>query len=136
MPSCFFRYRLAPAHHFPVAYEDVYRVVKHFLQKGVLAQYSVDPERVVVSGDSAGGNLAAAVSQQVQKLLLFLLCGPCPCTGTWSKPTSVSGSKFVFAKSVGAVRIKGGLGWVYSHPVAFFQTSNVTCFLWNRGLDL
>ncbi|XP_024863489.1 arylacetamide deacetylase isoform X2 [Kryptolebias marmoratus] len=60
-------YRLAPAHHFPVPYEDVYRVVKHFLQKGVLAQYSVDPERVAVSGDSAGGNLAAAVSQQLQK---------------------------------------------------------------------
>ncbi|KAM9733904.1 arylacetamide deacetylase isoform 1-T1 [Menidia menidia] len=60
-------YRLAPAHHFPVPYEDVYRVVKHFLQKGVLAQFSVDPERVAVSGDSAGGNLAAAVSQQLKK---------------------------------------------------------------------
>ncbi|KAM6987883.1 arylacetamide deacetylase [Tautogolabrus adspersus] len=60
-------YRLAPAHHFPVPYEDVYRVVKHFLQKGVLVQYSVDPGRIAVSGDSAGGNLAAAVSQQLQK---------------------------------------------------------------------
>ncbi|XP_060929644.1 arylacetamide deacetylase [Limanda limanda] len=60
-------YRLAPAHHFPVPYEDVYRVVKHFLQKGVLAQYSVDPGRTAVSGDSAGGNLAAAVSQQLLK---------------------------------------------------------------------
>lgn len=62
------RYRLAPAHHFPVPYEDVYRVVKHFLQKGVLAQYSVHPGRIVVSGDSAGGNLAAAVTQQVVNL--------------------------------------------------------------------
>lgn len=61
----FFRYRLAPAHHFPVPYEDVYRVVKHLLQKGVLIQYSVDPGRIAVSGDSAGGNLAAAVTQQV-----------------------------------------------------------------------
>lgn len=60
-------YRLAPAYHFPVPYEDVYRVVKHFLQKGVLAQFSVDPERIAVSGDSAGGNLAAAVSQQLLK---------------------------------------------------------------------
>ncbi|KAF7218517.1 arylacetamide deacetylase [Nothobranchius furzeri] len=60
-------YRLAPAHHFPVPYEDVYRVVKHFLQMGVLARFSVDPRRVAVSGDSAGGNLAAAVSQQLQK---------------------------------------------------------------------
>ncbi|XP_061682644.1 arylacetamide deacetylase isoform X2 [Syngnathoides biaculeatus] len=60
-------YRLAPAHHFPVPFEDVYRVVKHFLQPGVLAQYSVDPGRIAVSGDSAGGNLAAAVSQQLLK---------------------------------------------------------------------
>ena len=59
------RYRLAPAHHFPVPYEDVYSVVKHFLQEEVLARYSVDPGRIAVSGDSAGGNLAAAVSQQV-----------------------------------------------------------------------
>ncbi|XP_041652653.1 arylacetamide deacetylase [Cheilinus undulatus] len=60
-------YRLAPPHHFPVPYEDVYRVVKHFLQKRVLVQYSVDPGRIAVSGDSAGGNLAAAVTQQLQK---------------------------------------------------------------------
>ncbi|XP_037123148.1 arylacetamide deacetylase [Syngnathus acus] len=60
-------YRLAPPHHFPVPYEDVYRVVKHFLQIDVLAQYSVDPGRIAVSGDSAGGNLAAAVSQQLLK---------------------------------------------------------------------
>uniref|UniRef100_A0A3P9K5D6 Arylacetamide deacetylase n=1 Tax=Oryzias latipes TaxID=8090 RepID=A0A3P9K5D6_ORYLA len=60
-------YRLAPPHHFPIPYEDVYRVVKHFFRKEVLAQYSVDPERVAVSGDSAGGNLAAAVSQQLRK---------------------------------------------------------------------
>lgn len=58
-------YRLAPAHHFPVPYEDVYRVVKCFLHKEVLAQYSVDPRRIAVSGDSAGGNLAAAVTQQL-----------------------------------------------------------------------
>uniref|UniRef100_A0A8C2WII4 Neutral cholesterol ester hydrolase 1 n=1 Tax=Cyclopterus lumpus TaxID=8103 RepID=A0A8C2WII4_CYCLU len=64
-------YRLAPAHHFPVPYEDVYRVVKHFLQKGVLAKYSVDPGRIAVSGDSAGGNLAAAVSQQVLNAILM-----------------------------------------------------------------
>lgn len=59
------RYRLAPAHPFPVPFEDVYRVVKYFIQQGVLDQYSVDPKRIAISGDSAGGNLAAAVTQQV-----------------------------------------------------------------------
>ncbi|XP_036393107.1 arylacetamide deacetylase-like isoform X2 [Megalops cyprinoides] len=60
-------YRLAPEHHFPVPFEDVYRVIKHFLQRQVLAKYSVDPGRIAVSGDSAGGNLAAAVTQQLQQ---------------------------------------------------------------------
>ncbi|KAB5535498.1 hypothetical protein PHYPO_G00118370 [Pangasianodon hypophthalmus] len=59
-------YRLAPPYHFPVPFEDVYRVVKYFLQPDVLDRYEVDPERVAVSGDSAGGNLAAAVTQQLQ----------------------------------------------------------------------
>ncbi|KAI4881458.1 hypothetical protein NFI96_030331 [Prochilodus magdalenae] len=59
-------YRLAPAHHFPVQFEDVYHVVKHFLRTDVLDHYKVDPGRVAISGDSAGGNLAVAVTQQLQ----------------------------------------------------------------------
>ncbi|NXG15644.1 AAAD deacetylase, partial [Grallaria varia] len=58
-------YRLAPQHRFPAAFEDVYSVTKFFLQSRVLSQYRVDPARVCVAGDSAGGNLAAAVAQQL-----------------------------------------------------------------------
>ncbi|NXT48746.1 AAAD deacetylase, partial [Pluvianellus socialis] len=58
-------YRLAPKHHFPVQFEDVYAVTKFFLQSSVLSQYGVDPDRIGVAGDSAGGNLAAAVAQQL-----------------------------------------------------------------------
>ncbi|NXW63501.1 AAAD deacetylase, partial [Eurystomus gularis] len=58
-------YRLAPKHHFPAQFEDVYSVTKFFLQSHVLSQYGVDPARVAVAGDSAGGNLAAAVVQQL-----------------------------------------------------------------------
>lgn len=60
-------YRLAPAHHFPVPFEDVYHVVKYFLHVDVLKSYRINPERIAVSGDSAGGNLAAAVTQQLQQ---------------------------------------------------------------------
>ncbi|NWU82601.1 AAAD deacetylase, partial [Onychorhynchus coronatus] len=58
-------YRLAPEHRFPVPFEDAYSVTKFFLQSSVLSQYGVDPVRVCVAGDSAGGNLAAAVAQQL-----------------------------------------------------------------------
>ncbi|NWY68922.1 ADCL4 protein, partial [Erithacus rubecula] len=56
-------YRLAPEHKYPAAYEDCLSATLHFLQH--LQHYGVDPARVTVCGDSAGGNLAAAVSQSL-----------------------------------------------------------------------
>ncbi|KAM4695452.1 arylacetamide deacetylase [Discoglossus pictus] len=58
-------YRLAPKFHFPTQFDDVYAVAKFFLDEKILEQYSVDPKRVAVSGDSAGGNLAAAIAQEL-----------------------------------------------------------------------
>ncbi|XP_073482157.1 arylacetamide deacetylase [Aquarana catesbeiana] len=58
-------YRLAPKFHFPAQFDDVYIVVKFFLQQSTLKKYSVDANRIAVSGDSAGGNLAAAVTQEL-----------------------------------------------------------------------
>ncbi|XP_054652404.1 neutral cholesterol ester hydrolase 1-like [Dunckerocampus dactyliophorus] len=58
-------YRLYPEAHFPTQYLDCLAAAKHFLSPEVLAKYGVDPCRVGVSGDSAGGNLAAAVAQEV-----------------------------------------------------------------------
>ncbi|XP_028929988.1 arylacetamide deacetylase [Ornithorhynchus anatinus] len=58
-------YRLAPKYHFPVQFEDVYTAVRWFLRGQILEKYGVDPSRICISGDSAGGNLAAAVNQQL-----------------------------------------------------------------------
>ncbi|KAG8512539.1 Arylacetamide deacetylase, partial [Galemys pyrenaicus] len=58
-------YRLAPKYRFPIQFEDVYNALRWFLRTKVLAQYGVNPERIAISGDSAGGNLAAAVTQQL-----------------------------------------------------------------------
>ena len=52
-------YRLAPEYKFPVGLEDCYAVAKE-LYTGRIA--GIDPEQITVIGDSAGGNLAAALS--------------------------------------------------------------------------
>lgn len=62
---CLHRYRLVPKVYFPEQIHDVVRATKYFLQPEVLQKYSVDPGRIGISGDSAGGNLAAALCQQV-----------------------------------------------------------------------
>ncbi|GLD54503.1 neutral cholesterol ester hydrolase 1-like protein [Lates japonicus] len=58
-------YRLAPEAVFPDQYHDALVASRAFLSAQVLERYSIDPERVCVSGDSAGGNLAAAVTQEL-----------------------------------------------------------------------
>ncbi|KAK1198439.1 ADCL4 protein, partial [Pygoscelis papua] len=55
------RYRLAPEHKYPAAYEDCLNATIHFMKN--IEHYGVDPARIIICGDSAGGNLAAAVSQ-------------------------------------------------------------------------
>ncbi|XP_016122137.1 neutral cholesterol ester hydrolase 1-like, partial [Sinocyclocheilus grahami] len=57
-------YRLALDARFPDQNNDVFQALKRILTAEVLGRYSIDPKRVAVSGDSAGGSLAATVAQQ------------------------------------------------------------------------
>lgn len=56
-------YRMAPEHKFPAAHDDAYAV--YTWGRANAAAFGGDPSRVGIGGDSAGGNMAIAVSYQL-----------------------------------------------------------------------
>ncbi len=57
-------YRLAPEHKFPAAVDDAVGSFHWLAQHAV--ELGIDPARIIVAGDSAGGTLAAVTSQLVR----------------------------------------------------------------------
>lgn len=53
-------YRLAPEHRFPAAHEDCFAAYQALIAQGF------PPEKIIVAGDSAGGNLALCVAAQAR----------------------------------------------------------------------
>ena len=90
-----FDYRLAPEHPFPAALEDAEKVWNNLLLQGYGA------EQVMLTGDSAGGNLALALTLKLKKegrrlpAGLFLM-------SPWTDLTS-SGESFIAKASVDPV---------------------------------
>ncbi|MBU2669461.1 alpha/beta hydrolase [Actinoplanes bogorensis] len=56
-------YRLAPEHVFPAALEDLETVLSYVRKSGA-AELGVDPSRLAIGGDSAGGQLATVAARR------------------------------------------------------------------------
>lgn len=59
----YIEYRLIPEHRYPAAFEDSFEAAKHLIKNHL--RYSIDLNNLIIMGDSAGGNLATIVSQQL-----------------------------------------------------------------------
>ncbi len=103
-------YRLAPEHPFPAAVEDALAAFRW--AAGAAEALGADPARIAVAGDSAGGNLAAAVS-----LLARDLDGPKPALQALLYPVTDVGrahrSRDIFAE--GFLLTRADMDWFERH---------------------
>ncbi|KAK3729286.1 hypothetical protein RRG08_001136 [Elysia crispata] len=68
------RFRMPPQHIHPAAVDDCVKVTEHVIRQA--HNHNFDPNRVAVAGDGAGGQLAAAVTLKVKRLIKIqiLIC--------------------------------------------------------------
>ncbi|MDR2853651.1 MAG: alpha/beta hydrolase [Burkholderiaceae bacterium] len=102
-------YRLAPEHKFPVAVNDAWDAYAYLAQRG--AAFGLDPSRIAVGGDSAGGTLAAvtAIAARDAAMPLALQCLFYPGTA----PNSHARSHHRLAHA--PVLDEALIGWFFHH---------------------
>lgn len=91
-------YRLAPEHRFPAAVEDAVAVTRWVREEGE-RELRIDPDRVAVAGDSAGGNLALNAAQEVPGLRFSMPIYPGTDLGEQTRSTRLFGRGFGLEQS-------------------------------------
>jgi acetyl esterase len=96
-------YRLAPENCFPAAIDDCFAATKFVAAHA--AEFGIDPQRLAVGGDSAGGNLAAVVAQLAKiegpKIRFQLLIYPVTQLGQPDMPSMRENAKGYFLEREG-----------------------------------
>ncbi|HEY4941921.1 MAG TPA: alpha/beta hydrolase [Rhizomicrobium sp.] len=99
-------YRLAPEHPFPAAVEDCFAATKFVAEHA--SDFGIDPKRLAVGGDSAGGNLATVVAQLAKAggppIAFQLLIYPVTQLGASDTPSMRDNAKGYFLE-------KDGMDW-------------------------
>jgi acetyl esterase len=103
-------YRLAPEHKFPAAVDDAYAALTWI--EAHAAELGVDANRLAVGGDSAGGCLAAVVSQIAKekagpKIAFQMLLFPVTQIGSDTRSMRENASGFFLEKAT--------LDWFFGH---------------------
>lgn len=97
-------YRLAPEHPYPAGLDDCERVTRWAFANA--ARFDVSPQSVAISGESAGGNLAAAVALRLRDPGDVSLAGQVliypQLSGTVTYPSAVEFDGLVINRDVGA----------------------------------
>ena len=104
-------YRLAPEHRFPTAVEDAWGSLCHVHEKA--REWGLDPERMAVGGDSAGGTLASVCALMARDagmaLKLQLLIYP----GTTAHQDTPSHARF----AQGVMLDQDTISWFFQHYI-------------------
>ena len=99
-------YRLAPEHRYPAAVEDAMCSLRWAYENA--DELGINPDRIAVGGDSAGGNLAAIVSQQRPMPIVFQMLIYPATDMTASFPSHVE-------NAAGPVLTKQAMEWFTNH---------------------
>ena len=104
-------YRLAPEHRFPAAVDDCWGALQWLAQHG--ATLGLDPTRLAIGGDSAGGTLAAVLALMARDASLPLALQVLITPGTTAHADTASHTRY----AEGFLLDKAGIAWFFDQYI-------------------